>query len=124
MRSQFEKEFDRLGICGKEILPGEIWTVKDEIIIIPETRLPGFKGTEHEYRPIVILSCQEDCKDPQTITVVICPLTTRTDIVHQTDCFLSVMEGSVKEESLAHLGLIQPILNVNSNIKVDHFEVK
>lgn len=59
-----------------------------------------------------MLSCEEDCRDPQAITAIICPLTTRTDIVHQSDCFLSPVEGSVKEESLAHLGFMQPILKV------------
>jgi len=100
--------FDRVGISGKKIHPGEIWTVANENIVFPETRLPGFKETEHETRPVIILSCQEDCNNPLNVIVLICPLTTRTDIVSPTDCLLSRIEGSVEKESLAHLGLIQP----------------
>jgi len=103
--------FERIGITGKHIERGEIYLVPDELIEFPEERIPSRPSrTIHEQRPVLILQTNADNAEPLYPIVLIAPLSHRVDLQDKRDYKLKAGQGGLKQDSLVHLGLVQPIL--------------
>lgn len=103
--------FERVGVTGKHIKRGEIYWVTDELIEFPEERIPSRPTrTIHEERPILILQTNADNAEPLYPIVLIAPLSHRVDLQDKRDYKLKAGQGGLKQDSLVHLGLVQPIL--------------
>lgn len=73
--------FSRLGITGRKVQRGEIYLIADDLIVLPETRLPSKPGRElHENRPVLILQTNLDNDDPLYLTILAAPLSHRVDL--------------------------------------------
>ena len=116
-KGQIEKALHDAGITEKVIKRGDVWVISDELIIFPEERLPKGKRTKHNERPALILSCEEDLTSIRPLTAIISPLST-VKIKAVTDFILSAGTGGLLEDSVARLGLIQPILKIDLNRKL------
>jgi len=106
--------FSRLGITGRKVQRGEIYLVADDLIVLPETRLPSKSERElHESRPILILQTNLDNNDPLYPTILVAPLSHRVDLQDQRDFKLSTGQAGLEHDSIVQLGLIQPFLKVD-----------
>jgi len=104
--------FDKAGIKPGGVRPGEIYLVKDERITLPETDLPGRKREKHEYRPVLVIQCEEDTQDPFCVTTIVAPFSHRVKLKRAQDLELSHAETGLDHDSILCLGLVQPILKV------------
>lgn len=100
-----------VGITGKHIERGEIYLVPDELIGFPKDRIPSQPTrTIHEQRPVLILQTDADNAEPLYLIVLVAPLSHRIDLKGEQDYKLKTGQGGLKQDSLVHLGLVQPIL--------------
>ena len=103
--------FERIGITGKHIERGEIYLVPDELIEFPEERIPSRPTrTIHEQRPVLILQANADNAEPLYLIILVVPLSHRVELKGEQDYRLKAGQGGLKQESIVHLGLVQPIL--------------
>lgn len=109
--------FQRIGVKAKRVRPGEVYLVKDELISIPETRLPGEKRERHEYRPVLVIQCEEDAQDRFCRITIIAPFSHRVDLKRTQDLELRHEDTGLDHDSILRLGLIQPILKVELSRK-------
>lgn len=109
--------FKKAGVKARRVRPGEIYLVEDELITIPETRLPGEKREKHEYRPVLVIQCKEDGQDRFCRMTIIAPFSRRIDLKRSQDLELSHDETGLDHDSMLRLGLIQPILKVELSEK-------
>lgn len=106
--------FEHVGITDKHSDHGEIYLVSDELICLPEERIPGrFSRTVHEQRPVLILQTNIDNSEPLYPTVLVSPLSHRVDLKGNQDFSLKAGQGGLKQGSIVHLGLVQPILKTD-----------
>lgn len=103
----------RAGVTAKDIEPGDIWIVPDELVVFPEDRLPDAKKKKHKHRTVVVLSCKEDCQSIRPLTILIAPLSTKKKLKARTDFLLEKDNGNLREDSFARLGLVQPVLKTD-----------
>ncbi|MCK4402665.1 MAG: type II toxin-antitoxin system PemK/MazF family toxin [Dehalococcoidia bacterium] len=105
--------FSRLGITGRKVQRGEIYLIADDLIVLPETRLPSKPGRElHENRPVLILQTNLDNDDPLYLTILAAPLSHRVDLQDQRDFKLSAGQAGLEHDSIVQLGLTQPVLKI------------
>jgi len=103
--------FERVGITGKRIERGEVYLVPDNLIVLPEERIPSRRSrTIHEERPVLILQTNVDNAEPLYLIVLVAPLSHRVDLKGEQDYRLKAGQGGLKQDSMVHLGLVQPIL--------------
>lgn len=103
--------FERIGITGKYIERGEIYLVPDELIEFPEEHIPSRPGrTVHKQRPVLILQTNIDNAKPLYPIVLAAPLSHLVDLKGEQDYGLKAGQGSLKQDSIVRLGLVQPIL--------------
>ena len=106
--------FSRLGITGRKIQRGEIYLIADDLIVLPETRLPSKPRREpHESRPVLILQTNSDNDDPLYPIILVAPLSHRIDLQDQRDFKLSAGQAGLEHDSIVQLGLIQPVLKID-----------
>jgi len=106
--------FSRLGITGRKIQCGEVYLVADDLIVLPETRLPSKPEREiHENRPVLIPQTNLDNDDPLYLTILVAPLSRRVDLQDQRDFKLSAGQAVLEHDSIVQLGLIQPVLKID-----------
>lgn len=106
--------FSRLGITGRKVQRGEIYLIADDLIVLPETRLPSKLGRElHENRPVLILQTNLDNDDPLYLTILAVPLSHRVDLQDQRDFKLSAGQAGLEHDSIVQLGLTQPVLKID-----------
>lgn len=120
-KNAIEKSLEDAGISGKIIKRGDIWTISDSIITFPTDRLPKSKRTNHEQRPVLVLSCDEDLTRVRPLTAIISPVSAVIDKM-VTDFRLTVGMGGLKYDSVVRLGLIQPILKIDLKQKIGRLE--
>ncbi len=101
------------GINARNISRGEIYWVRDEIIVLPKNRLPKQKREFHERRPVLILQTDIDNQDISYVMVLVAPLSSRTDLKDDKDIQLHKGQSSLDNDCLVQLGLIQPILKID-----------
>ena len=101
------------GFSGRAIQRGEVYLIKDEVLSLPETRLPGLERELHERRPVLVVQGDEDNTNVFCRTVLVAPLSTRTDLKGKQDIELSCKETGLSRPSIAMLGLVQPILKTD-----------
>jgi len=106
--------FSRLGITGRKVQRGETYLIADDLIVLPETRLPSKPGRElHENRPVLILQTNLDNDDPLYPTILVAPLSHRVDLQDQRDFKLSARQAGLEHDSIVQLGLTQPVLKID-----------
>ena len=106
--------FEHVGIRGGQIERGEIYLVNDDVIVLPEERIPSRPArTIHENRPVLILQTDSDNADPLYPIVLIAPLSHRVDLQCEKDYVLRARQGGLDQDSIVHLGLVQPILKTD-----------
>ena len=102
------------GIIGRKIQRGEIYLIADDLIVLPETRLPSKPERElHETRPVLILQTNSDNGDPLYPAILVVPLSHRVDLQDQRDFKLSAGQAGLEHDSIVQLGLIQPVLKID-----------
>lgn len=112
--SLFRKAFKRAGITGREIKRGEVYLVRDELIVLPEERIPSRpERAIHERRPVLILQTDLDNSNPLYPIILIAPMSHRIDLQGETDYKLSAGQGGLEQDCIVHLGLVQPILKTD-----------
>jgi len=109
--------FKKAGVKPRRVRRGEIYLVKDDLIQIPETRLPGQKRKKHEERPVLVIQCKEDAQDHYCYTTIVAPFSHRVKLKRAQDLELSRKETGLDYDSILRLGLIQPILKVDLSEK-------
>lgn len=103
--------FSRRGITERKIQRGEVYLIADDIIVLPETRLPPKPERElHKSRPVLILQTNLDNDAPLYPTILVAPLSHRVDLQDQRDFRLSAGQAGLEYESIVQLGLTQPVL--------------
>jgi len=101
----------RSGLTGRTITRGEIYWTQDDVIVFPTQRLPNEpERTMHEGRPIVVLQTDLDNSNPAYRIVLVAPISHRVQFKDDKDVKLTAGQGGLPQDSLVHLGLIQPIL--------------
>ena len=106
--------FSRLGTTGRKIQRGEIYLIADDLIVLPETRLPSKPERElHENRPVLILQTNLDNDDPLYLSILVAPLSHRVDLQDQRDFKLSARLAGLECDSILQLGLTQPVLKMD-----------
>ncbi len=104
----------RHGITGRRIQRGEIYWIADDLIVLPETRLPSKPGREpHESRPVLVLQTNFDNDDPLYPIILVAPLSRRVDLQDQRDFKLLAGQAGLEHDSIVQLGLIQPVLKID-----------
>lgn len=103
--------FERIGITGKSIERGEIYLISDELISLPEERIPSRPSRIiHEQRPVLILQTNADNSKSLYPVVFVAPFSHRIDLKGEQDYVLKSGQGGLNQDSILHLGLLQPIL--------------
>lgn len=87
---------------------GQIFKVVDSNVQIPDADKAGDRN-KHSFRSVIVVSNNLTNTDAHTPTILICPLTHRTDLQRRFDVPLFKSEDSVMQDCLARLQLIQPI---------------
>lgn len=105
--------FEHIGITGKAIERGEIYLVPDKLITLPEERIPSRPSrTIHEQRPVLVLQTNADNAELLYPIVLVAPLSHRVDLKGEQDYRLKADQGGLTQNSIVHLGLVQPILKI------------
>lgn len=93
------------------IKPGDIYYVPDEIIQLPEARLPA-SGTRvmHEGRTVLVIQGPIVCDDMDYPVVLVVPVSTKTQYKRELDCLIQPAESGLKHTSVVLTGLVQPVL--------------
>ncbi|WP_338826257.1 hypothetical protein MTBGP_09500 [Moorella thermoacetica] len=100
-------------IDNREFQIGEIYLINDGHISIPQAdRLKGGRKYHH-LRPVVIIHNNEENINPLCPTVMIAPLSSRTDLKRPFDLPIFKDTDGVEEDCLIQLNLSQPVLKVD-----------
>lgn len=94
---------------------GEIYTIKDHLIAIPDADVQDRQI--HFARPVIILHETPLNSVPTFPTVMVVPLAHEISWKRACDLQLEPDEGSVVKTCLARLGLVQPVLKVDLHEK-------
>lgn len=90
---------------------GEVYLVKESAIQFPKERLPAAPlPRRHRRRPVVVLGCDEDNRDPDYPIILVAPLSSRVDLKGRQDFLARAGEAGLRIDSIIMLGLIQPVL--------------
>jgi len=109
-----EDALKRAGIAARKIERGQIYVVRDDIIVLPRERLPReTKRTVHEHRLVLILQTDLDNSDPPYLFALVAPLSHRVEFQDERDYALKANQGGLDQDSVVHLGLVQPILKID-----------
>jgi mRNA-degrading endonuclease toxin of MazEF toxin-antitoxin module len=108
-----EDALQRAGITGRSITRGEIYWVQDDVIQFPKQRLPNEPERKmHDNRPVIVLQTDLDNSNPAYPIVLIAPISHKVQFKDDKDVKLTAGQGGLPENSLVHLGLMQPILKI------------
>ena len=99
----------RAGLDSRRFAQGDVWTVSDSAISLPETPRGQNERTMHASRTVIILDGPERCQDGSLISILAVPTSTRRDLASRYRITIPEGEGSL-EESVAMVDLIQPML--------------
>ena len=90
---------------------GEVWTIDDELITIPDAdRIQSGGRTQHLARSAVIVQNNSENHNPLSPVILIAPLCHETNNSKNHDILLDQAEDGVKQNSYARMRLIQPVL--------------
>ena len=112
MTGSFADAFRRAGVSAVGLIHGSVCLIKDELIAFPEERLPKAKRTKHPIRTVLVLSCDEDCKDPFRHSVLVAPISSSINKA-RTDFPVGAGARGLARNSFVRLGHIQPALKVD-----------
>ncbi len=102
--------FRRLGIYKVEIENGGIYRIRDKAIAFPADDASGTR-TKHEFRTVVVLSCNDICKDDNEQTVLVAPMSSDTTLKNTYDVKVrKSRENGLNEDGRIIISHIQPIL--------------
>lgn len=105
-----EEALKKKGLCGREVLRGQLYWVDDGKVIFPKERLENQpKRTIHSRRPVLVLQTDADNSNPFCVTVLIAPLSSEIQYQDVTDYKLDAGQGGLPQDSIVELGLIQAI---------------
>jgi len=93
------------GISNVEIVRGDIFLAKDDAVNFPD----GSKSSKHEYRPVLILQCDEDCKNVTPSTVLVAPLSHKIKNIRKWEYLIPKGDAGLDKDSVVRLAHIQPV---------------
>jgi mRNA interferase MazF len=98
----------KVGIGKQKIIAGGIYTLKDDLIVIPD----GVENrTTHDFRIVLVLSSPPVCNSYNCPCVTICPLSTKTHIKAETDIVIKRSQtNGLDRDSRLMLAYVQPVL--------------
>ncbi len=99
-------------IDTREFSFGQIWTVPDELIAIPDADRIGDRSP-HEARSVLIVSNNRGNTNPLNPIVTVVPLSHRIDCMGPGDVQLYRGRDNLKFDSIARIRLIQPVLKAD-----------
>jgi len=106
--------FKDVGITNRKILRGQIFIIPDQLIVLPEERIPQRPSrTVHDTRLVLVVQNDPDNEDTFHPLVLIAPLSHRIDLQSNKDYRLNAKQGGIDKDSIVLLGLIQPILKTD-----------
>lgn len=91
---------------------GEVWTISDELISIPDADRTNERAL-HAYRSVLVVSNNSGNTNPLNPVVTIVPFSHRTDCMRMGDVELYAVRDNLKFDSLARLRLLQPVLKAD-----------
>ena len=96
----------RAGIGKNKIVSGGIYTIKDDLVVIPD-------GTQvrrkHDFRTVLVISSPYICNSYNCPCVTIAPLSSRIHIKAETDLIIKrTKENGLDRDSRVLLAYIQP----------------
>lgn len=100
-------------IDDREFELGQIWTIKDELISIPQAdRIDGARIL-HDKRSVVVVQNNEQNYNKMCPIITVAPLSSRIDLRRKYDILLTPEKDNVKVPCLVQLSLAQPVLKVD-----------
>jgi hypothetical protein len=101
----------KVGIGKQKIISGAIYTLKDELVQIPDGEE---NRTKHPFRVVLVLSNQTVCGSYNCPCVTIGPLSHKTHIKAETDIIIKRSPGNgLDKDSRIMLAYAQPILKAD-----------
>ncbi len=101
--------FSKTGIYKVPITNGGIYRLRDSAVDFPVDDHRGTR-TEHDFRTVVVLSCQSHCDDPDEEEVLIAPMSHTLTLSRLTDCqFKPNKENGLNAPGRILLSHIQPV---------------
>lgn len=96
-------------IDEREFHLGEIWTIRDSLISIPDAdRIENRK--KYYSRSVVIVDNNNQNSNKLSPVISVAPLSSRTDCLRELDIPLFRERDQMKEDSILRLSLVQPVL--------------
>jgi hypothetical protein len=111
------------GASGHVIAPGDVYTVTDEEVVIPET--PDEKRIFHpQGRTCVIFSNAKQCSNVFYKIVTVAPTSSRIDLKRMYDFpVTATKQNGLDKDRLAMLGHLQPIRKVDLIKKIGELSI-
>jgi mRNA-degrading endonuclease toxin of MazEF toxin-antitoxin module len=101
-----------------QITPGEIWSVRDDLVIFPEER-QGQERTKHPRRLVLVLSNEWICTSYACPCVQVAPLSHLTDFKSEAETEIERSnENGLQQKSRVLLGHSQPLLKTDLKAKI------
>lgn len=91
---------------------GQVWTVPDELISIPDSDRIGNRNL-HDARAVIIVSNNKGNTNPLIPIVTVVPLSHRVDCKGPGDVELYSDRDNLAYDSIARIRLIQPVLKAD-----------
>ena len=107
--SSLRKAFDAAGVSAKVIVPGDVWTVPNELLFLIRDRRRQ-RSSEVKPRTVVVVQDAEHCKDPTYPTALIVPTSHRVDLKNDLALELPAGAGGLEVASIAMPDIMQPVL--------------
>jgi hypothetical protein len=100
-----------------QVAPGEIWSVRDDIVIFPEER-QGHERTKHLRRLVLLLSNDWICNSLACPCIQVAPLSHLTDFKSEAEMEIEKSsENGLECKSRILLGHSQPLLKTDLKSK-------
>ena len=114
MAADIRGQLGALGLSGRSLKAGEVYTVPDLDVSFPKTKLQRDQGQGvHETRTVVIMQDGPTLVDPLLQTVLVAPTSCKTNVKTCNDLLLSLGEGGLVRDSVCMVDHIQPVLKTN-----------
>lgn len=91
---------------------GQVWTVSDELISIPDADRIGERDL-HQYRSVLIVSNHSGNSNPLLPVVTVAPLSHRVELMKKGDVELEAQRDNLRVDSIVRLRLMQPVLKAD-----------
>ena len=104
-------QLDDLGLSSVQVKVGQVYTLPDEDISFPKTRLKRAKGEGvHDRRTVIVMQDGPTLLDPLVPTVLVAPTSSRIDCKTANDVVISAGEGGLDKDCVCMVDHVQPVL--------------